>query len=466
MQNSGVKFYTLEDYFQGITAKEIKKIVEEKGKKIVIIENYYNHMEVIKKFSVYDLKNVQFIFSARTVLYDTRLPEVCEILNIEEKNSSIFDINKLDDDEIYQMSKILTINGLWGTKSNYTEGEKKKLLKVQQHGNKELQGILLEVIESSDMKSKIEDIVKNIKKMSNKYYETLILALLIKVMSLNISTNDMSRILHFNFAVDTLFTKDYNIREILDFTSGEAEYRLKSAVTANTILQELDCNEQIIQNLFKVATYANKYRKIEKYENALKNIISYSHVKTFLSKNNQEETFLIKYYDSLKEVDYYKENSFFWLQYSIACANINKYSLAQTYLDNAYSFFRESEKIVPFQLDTQQARLNLLMIKNNFIKDNNEIKEKFRQAHNLLMKPVISNKDNPVKQMYVFDLYLDKGIKNRILNAESDKEYAISCSDAYNKVKAYIKSLHDKYDKKRLEKMAEGLLKNSIYKNR
>lgn len=143
-----------------------------------------------------------------------------------------------------------------------------------------------------------------------------------------------------------------------------------------------------------------------------------------------------------------------------------KYSLAQTYLDNAYSFFRESEKIVPFQLDTQQARLNLLMIKNNFIKDNNEIKEKFRQAHNLLMKPVISNKDNPVKQMYVFDLYLDKGIKNRILNAESDKEYAISCSDAYNKVKAYIKSLHDKYDKKRLEKMAEGLLKNSIYKNR
>ena len=37
-----------------------------------------------------------------------------------------------------------------------------------------------------------------------------------------------------------------------------------------------------------------------------------------------------------------------------------------------------------------------------------DIKEKFLQAHELLMKPVISIKDNPVKQISNFGLILKK----------------------------------------------------------
>ncbi len=91
--------------------------------------------------------------------------------------------------------------------------------------------------------------------------------------------------------------------------------------------------------------YANYYAQTEKYENILKNIIPYSHVKTFLLKSGQQETFLLNYYNDFKELDYYKENSFYWLQYSIACTYVGRYDLAQTYLDSAYSWFGESEKI-------------------------------------------------------------------------------------------------------------------------
>ena len=58
------------------------------------------------------------------------------------------------------------------------------------------------------------------------------------------------------------------------------------------------------------------------------------------------------------------KNTFFWLQYAIACANIGKYDLAQRFLEAAYSFFHDSEYTVPFQVDTQQARLYLLRIEN------------------------------------------------------------------------------------------------------
>ena len=52
--------------------------------------------------------------------------------------------------------------------------------------------------------------------------------------------------------------------------------------------------------------------------------------------SGQKEAFLINYYNELKDLTYYKENSFFWLQFSIACTNVGRYELAQTYLDNAY----------------------------------------------------------------------------------------------------------------------------------
>lgn len=94
---------------------------------------------------------------------------------------------------------------------------------------------------------------------------------------------------------------------------------------------------------------------------------------------------------ALKELEYYRENTFFWLQYAIACANIGKYDLAQRFLEAAYSFFHDSEYTVPFQVDTQQARLYLLRIENE---KNVDVADYFEKAHLLLMKPAVSLKDN------------------------------------------------------------------------
>lgn len=436
LKNKEISVYTFLEYYQGITAKEIKQIVEESGRKLIIIENYYNYLSVIKHFSMYSLKNVQFLLSARTVLYDTRITEVADYLNIGAGDSIAIDINKLERGELNELEKIFTTNGLWGQNMNLSNNAKRNLLEDRNKGNREMQGIMLGVLNSTSMKQRIERVVTQIKKMSVEYYEVLILALLIKVMSLNIKASDMSKILNMRIALDTNFINNENVREILDFSSGEAEFRLKSAVTANAILRELDCNETILKVLSLTAQYADRYHNYEKYENALKNIISYSHVNTFLMKSGQREQFLIDYYDQLKELEYYKKNSFYWLQYSIACMNVERYDLAQIYLDAAYSWFRESDIVVPFQLDTQQARLNLIMIEKRRTDD---VKAKFLQAHEMLMKPVVSNKDNPVKQIRNFYYYIKKSVKSQMRYVGASKEYQICCGEAYNKINDFLK---------------------------
>lgn len=173
---------------------------------------------------------IQFILTARTVLYDTRIREANEILKVGEGESKVIDLNKLNEKELNVMSNILRNNGLWGNLSNLSRSEKKKRLKDRKWGNSEFQSILVDVVNSTDMKNKIETIVSGIKSVSVSYYEVLILALLVKIMSLNIDAQDIGKIIGVNAAFDPRFTQDENVQEILDFSKEATDFRIKSAV--------------------------------------------------------------------------------------------------------------------------------------------------------------------------------------------------------------------------------------------
>lgn len=460
-QNYYDKIFTLKETYQNLLSKEIKNIMDEPGKKLVIIENYYNYISVIKQFSIYDCRNVQFVFSARSVIYDTRLNDVYDYFNISCGDCLTIDLNKLTQRELRDFDSILVKNGLWGECNKSKEEERIGILSSSKGGNRQLQGILLSVLKSTLMREKVANTVTNIKKMSEIYYKVLILALLIKVMSLNVRANDMNGILGINIALDSKFTSDPDVKEILDFTSGETSFKLKSAVTANIILKELECNDAIIDVLIKTAKYADKYKNNERFENVLKNIVSFSHVSTFLIKSEQSKTFLVKYYDELKEIEYYKTNSFYWLQYAIACMDIERYDLAQQYLDCAYGYFRHSDEIVPFQIDTQQAMLYLRMIKADCVQD---VKATFTKAHDILTKPITSRKNNPIKVILAFKHYTDCKIKDNLLKAGGLEEYCKSCSEAFNYINKLADNIYNERDKQIIDSVKKELIKCKTFK--
>lgn len=156
LQRYNYQIFTLKEVYQGITAKDIKHIVELSGRKIIIVENYYNYLDVLEKFSLHSLDNIQFILSARSVLYDTRICEVNENLRVKKGQSAIIDLNKLVRAEIEGMCKILSTNGLWGTLNNLSETEQRKHLCDKKTGNAQFQGILLDVVQSTDMKKRLK----------------------------------------------------------------------------------------------------------------------------------------------------------------------------------------------------------------------------------------------------------------------------------------------------------------------
>lgn len=454
--------FTLVDSISSITGKEVKQITEEDGKTVVIIENYFNYMSIIEEFSLYDWSNIQFVFTARTVLFDTWVLDVGKLLGLSAGESCVIDLNKLRKSELSQLSAIFNNNGLWGELNSIAKQERLKKLESKQEGNREFQSILYGLLKSEDISNRFSIIVENIRKSNKKYYEVIVLALLVKTMSLNLDIEDIGKALNINIAFDAVFRNDANVKELIEFSEyGTADYIVKSSITARMLLQELKSSDVIIETLVKTATYADKYRTIEKYESLLKNIVSYSHVNTFLGEKNRNKEYLLVYYNGLKELQYYKENSFFWLQYAIACINIERFDLAQKFIDNSYSFFKISSLSVPFQIDTTQAVLYLERIKNGETPD---LISDFKRAHKLLMTPTVSDKDNPIKQLTNFRYYEDSVIRSRLIKAGDGDFYKIACGEAYNKINKFLKNdkLISIKNRQNLEGLAQRLLGDAI----
>lgn len=443
----------------GKLSKEIMGIANEKGKKVIIIENYFNNMNIIEKINSSGAKNVCFILTARTVLFDSRLRDVIDLLNISQGESIVVDVNHLKNNEIMQCIDLFDRNEFWGKNTKLSKGQKKTILKKETGGNSQIQTILIGVIESTDMSERLVEIVCKIKNNSSSYFATLILMLISRVMSLDISIKDINMIMGNSVVFDPNYQKNEAVQELIDFSENNLRHKVKSSIVALMIIKELKCEYEIINVLKKTALYANRYSQTQKYENLLKNIVSYSHVSSFVRRKNQSREFMINYYDSLKEVDYYKENAFFWLQYSIACLREHDFKLAQNYVDVAYEKFRENEHNVPFQIDNQQARIKLELIKNNKSLD---LLSDLEKAHSLIMQPIVSVKDREENMIRLLYYYKDSAFIRNVRQCAEINVMQKYCGEAYNKVNEYLKRLPVENDRKRYSDLANKLLKISV----
>lgn len=415
-------------------SEEISAIasLSETSSVLVIIDDYTNYMEVLHKFSLLGGKKAQFLLTARSAINYNKMPIILEEFFVEEGATAIFDINKLDEDDLGNCVRVFDQYGLWGTNAGLNTSQKIKYLTSRKSGNCRFQSIMLDVIQSDLMQRKIADTVQIIRGGSLQYHTAVLLILLTKVMNLRLSTSDIERLLEVNFTTDALFKSDPAIKEIITFNDN-GDITIKAPVTAQFILQKVSDPEDIIQSLYSLALYAVKYSNLPKYANILTSIISYSHINSFLRGFKNPEQFLSEYYDELSKIEYYRKNNFFWLQYAISCIEVGKFDRAQRYLNNAYGLIPVG--FVPFQINNQQARLYLEKIITG---QSENILDDFSAAHKLLMIPISSPKDNEYNVVRLFGYYCRGKIKRAMLSDSNEEFYKSACKSAYQRTTVFI----------------------------
>lgn len=442
LANEDIHIFTLTNADSAKLSEEISAICElsKTSSVLIIIDDYPNYMEVLYKFSLHSSENEQYLITARSALNINKIPIVQKYFSVQPGECVFVNMNFVSTLDLTNCSSLFDKYGFWGKRAKWTTAEKIKYLSKHENGAKHFQSIMLDIIKSDVIKTKIDMLVNVIKQESAKYHSAVILILLVNVMNLRLSIADIERIFDVDVFTDPGFRDNPAISELLAFDE-KGSPKIKSPVTARYILQNVSSPESIVETLYKVANYSQQYSDQDKFTNILTSIISYSHIHSFMKGFNNHEQFLSLYFDQLSNIEYYRSNNFFWLQYAIACIEIRKFERAEHYLQTAQGLIPDG--FVPFQINNQYARFYFERI---LCDQTTNVPEDMRKAHDLLMIPIMSDKDNELNVVELFSYYY-KGKIKAIMMKNSSTQYKNMCKEAYERLMKFI-GKHPEYSER------------------
>ena len=169
----------------------------------------------------------------------------------------------------------------------------------------------------------------------------------------------------------------------------------------------------------------------------LKLVISFSNLRMIFNRKDKEiSKIYISFYENARKTQYYSENPFFWIQYSLAVMEIHNYDAAELYLENASSFSKERYSEESYQVESLRARLLLEKTMYNMDKDNAFVN--FEKAHKLICSNKTPERHYPYRQVGQYVEYYKK-----FYQFFSDNEkvaFMFMCTEIHKKMNEYVNS--------------------------
>ncbi|WP_317946378.1 SIR2 family protein [Carnobacterium maltaromaticum] len=443
-------------------AKEIKSFQNKKGKVFIIIENYYQKSDLLRKMrSLISYPNIHFIVSARTFIHDTQKSSFVEKLRIEEADINEYYLDEIQETDLGKVSDLLENSDYFLKLSKKNRGAQKRYIKNK--WNSQFNDILLELIESPTVKNEIKSLYNGIR--SNEVMENLVLlSCIFKVFDLPLRLNEGQMILN----TGTLPLSFYHNEDLNNFIKpGNNLIVMQSTTLAKHIILEFG-QSKLLELLNIINENVDQLSDESKINSIKEAIVSFSNLSLLINKRVRKINYsaVVEFYYKIRNKSFYKNNEFFWLQYTMAAMENKDYERAYTSLMVSYDLAGNKDyKFDTFQMDTQYARFLL----ETDVEDELDYFKRFKKAHELLKKAMASRKGQGhliFKQVIKYDSYYDKhryeftSTQKNIIRQNC--EYFIEAMKKYNDQPTRIVK-NVKYTEsniKRLEKLKDKILKS------
>jgi hypothetical protein len=332
---------------------EIEYIVTNSVKRraFVIIDDFRSKLDILRGFRNYNTENIRFILTSRKAVAP-RISVLYGVLGIAESDVFPLYIDRLSNTEIQHLAEVILDNSLLSSK-----------IKSSQHDdiveylttkcNSKFSDILLELFDSSGIKTRILSVWSNIQSASSNVRTLAILALMKSVMSIYMDYSEIMELLRIDYIK---FSDDD--RELLEeiFSYEQNDVIIKSSVIASKLLYEFvdlkDLVNVITLVLTEMETRSDRYQA---HFELSKNLVSHSHFRNFVDKGNNND--IIKnFYDGIRNNRFYRGNAFFWEQYASACIDTGAFDVATQCIENAFTIANEIPNFVPYHIETVKAR--------------------------------------------------------------------------------------------------------------
>lgn len=373
--NAGYTVYEYNKFYASFSNEVEKVCADGDSNTVIIVENYNANRKIIEAIQTFRTKQ-RLIVSERSVTNDMYYEWLRETV---KRDFYEIDVNRLDDDEVERCMSILDQFGLWRKYSTLRPDKKKELLKDQCKSSLKL--ILLDVINSTDIRKRIES---DIKKISSDHdlYQAMVLMCVSNLLDWNISLDDISYALGNTIKGNSSFRRNEVIKEYIDF--NHSELRVKSSILSEVILTHIMDVEIVRETLVKAFWNFDKNFNDPEYRKFMVTILSYANLQRVFNKEEGDvfNDNIVVLFEDIRNCRFCENNPHYWLQYAIAKLGEQKYDEAKLYFDNAYSFAKRRSGFDTYQIDNHYARY---ILENVIYTDaDNDFFKAFTLAHSIL----------------------------------------------------------------------------------
>lgn len=353
---------------------------------VLIIENYYDHWNVVNSLANYIGPSLKIILSGRSYIHENRVKELLSRLDIERTHIVECNLNKLEDNEIVCLIKLMDKIDIWEGTEYKTLTEKKKHIKYKLNGK--LYNVLLEVLQSKSIKDRIDRIYSEIE--SDDDMKKILVGICINsILDIGMSVYDLVEFLEIP-EFDYLLRVNENVRTLINWEENRIEF--KSSVLAKYLMKEKMSKVEIFNTIKQIAVYANRNIADDITELISRKLISVSNLQMISGTNRLEYKMkILEIFDDLREYELYRERPYFWLQYAISSLDCKLFDRAEHYLDVALKKCDDIDKsryrgdsFDTYQLDTQRGRLILERIIS--MEYSGEISQQLKEVNDLFKK--------------------------------------------------------------------------------
>lgn len=346
---SGVDVFILSQK-SDTTEQELLKMCDRENAFVLIIENYQRNLALVELFLKNAKTNCSLIITERTEAYELSYEKLEELAKGWDLQA--FNIDFLCDEEIGSVSNLLAYRGLWKDLDRKTELEKIGYLKRECGGT--LQGILLKLLDSPQVKEKLEELLSGFK-TTEQGKNTLITLSLLVCIGETPTTEDLEDALNLSHFDYNKLNTNSELRQIL--TANNREINFKSPVVAASILKNFESAEEITDVVCIIEKNLYKFKSDSRIRDICTSLIRFGNLEKILPIRHKREA-LQNLYEELKNITHFEEDPLFWLQYAIARLTMGDTEKSRDYFRTALAKAksRKNSNFNPYQIETHFCR--------------------------------------------------------------------------------------------------------------
>lgn len=391
--------------------KEIQRICNMRGRSIVIIDDYKNKLEILKRFKYNGISKITFVLTARTAV-NPSYRVLVNRLGISELDIRPLYLDTFTPQEVEELAYIISNNKLYVSDMlDITSGGIADYIRNKCHSR--FADLLLEFYKSSDIKQRMCDMWNKNTNSSVAVKRLAILSLMKSVMGIDFNFTEMLNLLKLDY-VTIIARESEFINEF--FNVHDNDVAIKSSIVARELLKSVIGLENLVDTMRTIIIESDKeYRVSGRHFELLKNLVSHSHFRLFKDDVKCKET-VFSFYDSIRNLSFCQDNTFFWEQFASACIEARDFNTADQCIENAFAIAKKIPDFVPYHIETIKGRYILEKVLFNINTGRKPSAEEaivsLKECHDRLMK-YFDHPDNNVgyvfkvgsKYVDVFEIY-------------------------------------------------------------